>query len=633
MSEAVRYRFGRVGISRQIPDNRCNSKPEDQTRPLFHKKNSWTNLATKARRLSSRRRTSSNLSSTKASKESTNNVQRTSPSYEKGLEDYTAWCNHYLIRGLHREVTPDLRTAVGDGLTLVNLVECLSRKTIHNVSRQPATWSQKLDNIHACFQFLNSLGLRTNGISPEEIIEGRLKSILKLLQCLETHFENVRYPAERKMDESQSRSPVNGRISSGYHSEDDAYLNGRTTPTIEALPGLLDGSDTDNDNDSFDSSILRLHHDGKTSSPLSQTKPHSNRGQSLRAERSLDNIGYMPSHPSRKKRASSKSKYDGQTSPEDRNMRHYGIASTSNVKLETAETGVFLTPEDESFHAKDNYGLEFDFDLDDSISLDRASLSSTGTPVLPDLSSESSFEDLPLDFSSDAASGLQTRDSFTTSSKLSQDSFRHGKYITEDVQKQISALHSMYEKLLALVDKDVSDSRRKSKLNLPRVAMLQAKGKNSNKRQRSKDMKSVSRRFNRIESNVVTLARNIDHLRSEIRSHAETSQQLDELRIDVHDFKDSIYSGNYSHKKLPQRSRDYDQQVRRLQKLKSFFGEEPPMVAILLQKMGYERFIPHFKAEEVGILELPYMTEQRLQNLGIPLGPRLRILEEIQNLR
>lgn len=58
------------------------------------------------------------------------------------------------------------------------------------------------------------------------------------------------------MDESQSRSPLNGRISSGYHSEDDAYINGRTTPTIEALPGLLDGSDTDND--SFHPSMLRL---------------------------------------------------------------------------------------------------------------------------------------------------------------------------------------------------------------------------------------------------------------------------------------------------------------------------------------------------------------------------------------
>ena len=78
-------------------------------------------------------------------------------------------------------------------------------------------------------------------------------------------------------------------------------------------------------------------------------------------------------------------------------------------------------------------------------------------------------------------------------------------------------------------------------------------------------------------------------------------------------------------------------------------------MSLLLQRLGYEvsdtlsrdvsrtshvnfqqffqRFIPLFKAEEIGILELPYMTEQRLQNLGIPLGPRLRILEEIQTLR
>jgi hypothetical protein len=35
-------------------------------------------------------------------------------------------------------------------------------------------------------------------------------------------------------------------------------MNGRTTPTIEALPGLLAGSDSDTDNDSIDPSMLRL---------------------------------------------------------------------------------------------------------------------------------------------------------------------------------------------------------------------------------------------------------------------------------------------------------------------------------------------------------------------------------------
>jgi hypothetical protein len=30
------------------------------------------------------------------------------------------------------------------------------------------------------------------------------------------------------------------------------------------------------------------------------------------------------------------------------------------------------------------------------------------------------------------------------------------------------------------------------------------------------------------------------------------------------------------------------------------------------------------------MIELPYMGEERLQKLGVPLGPRLRILQEAQ---
>ena len=73
----------------------------------------------------------------------------------------------------------------------------------------------------------------------------------------------------------------------------------------------------------------------------------------------------------------------------------------------------------EEQHGRTNHGMEYtaaDFGIDDS-SYDRGSIiSSTGTPVLPELSSASSFEDPPLDFSSDV-SGF-TRESFATSAKL-----------------------------------------------------------------------------------------------------------------------------------------------------------------------------------------------------------------------
>lgn len=30
------------------------------------------------------------------------------------------------------------------------------------------------------------------------------------------------------------------------------------------------------------------------------------------------------------------------------------------------------------------------------------------------------------------------------------------------------------------------------------------------------------------------------------------------------------------------------------------------------------------------MIELPYLTEERLQKIGIPMGPRMRILQEAQ---
>ena len=102
----------------------------------------------------------------------------------------------------------------------------------------------------------------------------------------------------------------------------------------------------------------------------------------------------------------------------------------------------------------------------------------------------------------------------------------------------------------------------------------------------------------------------------------------------------------------------------RVKKLTKFFGDEPPLLRLFLKKLGYEvriRFAylpPHppplsrnedkqgwtvfilfcclqkyagvFESEKIGMVELPYLTEERLQKMGIPMGPRLRILQEAQ---
>ena len=65
-----------------------------------------------------------------------------------------------------------------------------------------------------------------------------------------------------------------------------------------------------------------------------------------------------------------------------------------------------------------------------------------------------------------------------------------------------------------------------------------------------------------------------------------------------------------------------------MQKLTKFFGEEPPLLRIFLKHLGYEKFATTLEDAKIGMLELPYVSEDRLEMMGIPMGPRLRILAE-----
>jgi len=69
-------------------------------------------------------------------------------------------------------------------------------------------------------------------------------------------------------------------------------------------------------------------------------------------------------------------------------------------------------------------------------------------------------------------------------------------------------------------------------------------------------------------------------------------------------------------------------QANRVKKLTKFFGDEPPLLRLFLKNLGYEKFATIFEESKIGMLELPYLSEERLEKLGIPLGPRMRIMQE-----
>lgn len=256
------------------------------------------------------------------------------------------------------------------------------------------------------------------------------------------------------------------------------------------------------------------------------------------------------------------------------------------------------------------------------------------TPMLPTLSPASSVATFVF-VSSSESSGLSSDDedyrsrrrksgSGTPGSRRDRGKSKRSQDL-QTIHKQLETLEGMYGEILTSMESGSKDSKNTKERNSQKVGEMRA-SLEAYKKQRNKDIKAVNKRFGRLESHVVTLARSVAHLSSELRSQASISQDMDDMRRQVHVQECSVEN-------VDQLDRQNTVlQTRRVQKLRSFFGEDPPLLAIFLKKLGYERFADNFEAEEVGILELSYMTEERLQGLGIPLGPRLRIMEEVKKI-
>ena len=138
--------------------------------------------------------------------------------------------------------------------------------------------------------------------------------------------------------------------------------------------------------------------------------------------------------------------------------------------------------------------------------------------------------------------------------------------------------------------------------------------------------RSQNKRFQRLESHVVTLARSVAHLSSEVRNQQIILQEVEALRLEVQQLK-SVNVGNQGHKSFFHNPVS-PAHANRVKKLTKFFGDEPPLLRLFLKNLGYEKYASVFEEAKIGMLELPYLSEDRLEKLGIPMGPRMRILQE-----
>ncbi|RMX38786.1 hypothetical protein pdam_00017686 [Pocillopora damicornis] len=648
----------------------------------------------------------------------------------KECEEHTFWANNLLKRGKRRLIS-DIRRSIGDGQTLVYVLETLAGQKIPGVYARPVTRAQKLENLQLCMN----------------LIDGNVKSVLNLCRNIKAQFEggwvspDGPRPGSSGSTKEEDFRLMNGTApqhtltngydvdprlhgnSSGYHSDDASPMKKSEGAPFQEfrMPGMLDSHDDHSrkivqPSDVVIMSRTELNKRGvlqTSENPQIRTNGTISLEERLKTLLSSPNPGGQagePSHPSQKTRNVQRGRSQARTSsftgsgkpargaklPAAPLKRQTRLESDSPVqsprfhrKLATAvglptratvvasevqasrpqtqrvkeRSGGENSTYSESGHAKrlvkgegtppknfqrTNSRSSFLKQVAEKLA-DRSttptvsgseSVSPAETPMLPTLSPASSVGTFVFVSESDS-SGLSSdeeeenrrwRRRPSVSSNRSRggrdkrNSLASGKAKStpdlQEIRTQLEFLEEMYSEILNSKDVESKDSKKSSNKFSQRAAAMQA-SLTSYKKQRNKDIKAVNKRFGRLESHVVTLARSVAHLSSELRSQASLSQDVDDMRRQVQDQQ-------LKTKEEGDPAKESAQLQSRVKKLKSFFGEDPPLLALFLKKLGYERFVDNFEAEQVGILEVSYMTEERLQGLGIPLGPRLRIMEEVK---
>ncbi|XP_076310384.1 dixin-like isoform X3 [Tachypleus tridentatus] len=119
------------------------------------------------------------------------------------LRAYTAWINVQLKKRSHSRLVNDLRTDLQDGVTLANLVESLGGESIAGINKMPTSVAASRENVHRILQYLVTKQVNMPVTNVKDIVEGDLKSIMKLVHAIASHYK----PASTQTPSSLRNAP------------------------------------------------------------------------------------------------------------------------------------------------------------------------------------------------------------------------------------------------------------------------------------------------------------------------------------------------------------------------------------------------------------------------------------------
>ncbi|XP_050591658.1 uncharacterized protein LOC126922803 isoform X3 [Bombus affinis] len=176
------------------------------------------------------------------------------------------------------------------------------------------------------------------------------------------------------------------------------------------------------------------------------------------------------------------------------------------------------------------------------------------------------------------------------------------------IRKQLEGLENMYSEVLKLLGGSVKKRRKARGLasygsvsSLPTSSVSSRPVTRHHDKRRShaiddrmkkaKDIKSINKRFQRLESHVVTLARSVAHLSSEMRTQHLMIQEMENIRGEIAALRTQTSMAMVRSQSQPL-IKDSElpalSNPSRVKKLTKFFGTEPPLIRLFLRELGYE---------------------------------------------
>ncbi|XP_071316226.1 dixin isoform X5 [Trachinotus anak] len=108
---------------------------------------------------------------------------------EQQLAAYVSWVNSQLKRKPGLKPITDLRHDLQDGVVLTQLIEIVAGEVLEGVYVTPQNKEESKKNVEQVLQFISSRHIRMPHISSRDIVDGNLKSVMRIILALAAHFK------------------------------------------------------------------------------------------------------------------------------------------------------------------------------------------------------------------------------------------------------------------------------------------------------------------------------------------------------------------------------------------------------------------------------------------------------------